>query len=278
MARAWFRGLVLRRWSRPVLLPVFRRRHHAAVPIRDRPRDRPMARALFPMSSSTCSSSSAPTLAPSGAPFSDPTATPSCSPSSGPQSYCPSLVPNDVPSAAPTCSSSSVPTLMSFCAHFSFSTPTSSCIPSSGPTAGPSYDQDWFQVLCPRRPRLVLRPVLRPWFPSVLLSVFRRRHQAAYPVRDRPRDRPMARAWFQVPCLRRPRLILRPVLRPWFPSVLPPVFRQRHQAAVPARDRPGDSPMARAWFQVLCPRRSRLVLRPAFRPWRPSELLPVIPR
>ena len=127
--------------------------------------------------------------------------------------------------------------------------------------------QAWFRVACPRWLRLVLRPVLSHWRPPVLLPVFPRRHQAAVSARDRPRDRPTAQAWFRVPCPQWLRLVLRPVLRPWRPPVLLSVFPRRVRAAVPARDRPLDRPMAQAWFRVPCPRWLRLVLRLVLRPW-----------
>jgi hypothetical protein len=87
-------------------------------------------------------------------------------------------------------------------------------------------------------------------------------------------SRPMARAWFRVLYPRRPRLVLRPVLRPWRPPMLLPVFPRRHQAAVPARDRPRDRPMSRAWFRVLYPRRPRLVLRLVLAPSNAPSSVP----
>ena len=112
----------------------------------------------------------------------------------------------------------------------------------------------WFSMTSPRRPRLVLRPALRPWRPPVLLPVIPRQQQAAIPARDRPLDRLISRAGFRGPFPRRPRLVLRPVLRPWRPPGLLPVIPRKHQAAVPARDRPRDRPTARGCFRDPCPR------------------------
>ena len=190
---------------------MFRRRHQAAVPVRD-PN---FVLNDVPSAAPTCSPSSAPTLAPSGAPSSDP---PNCNPSAGPtagQSDGPGLVPRAFSSAAPTCSLSSAPSLAPSSARFSFSTATTSCSPSAGPTAGPFYGPSLVLNDVPWRPRLVLRrPALRPWCHPVLLPVIPRQHQAAIPAQDRPRDSPMARAWFRGLFPRRLRLVLCPVLRP----------------------------------------------------------------
>ena len=234
-----------------MLLPVSRRRHHAAVPVRDRPRDSPMARPM------TCPRRPRLILRPVFRPWC-PSVLVSVFRRRHQAAYPvrdrprdPSLVPIAVPSAAPTCSPSSAPTLVSFCAHFSFRRRHQVAYPVRDRPRDSPMARAWFQVLCPRRPRLVLRPVLRPWFPSVLLPVIPRKHQAAVPARDQPRDRPTARALFSMTCPRQPRLVLRPALRPLFPSVLLPVIPRQHQAAIPARDRP----IARAWFRGLFPRR-----------------------
>ncbi len=135
VAQALFR-LPFPRWLRLVLrtvhLPVFPRRHEAAVSERDR-RGPSFVSIAVPSVAPTCS----PSLATSSAPSSVSTAIPSCSPSAEPTagpSYGPSLVPSGVSSVAPTCSPSSAPSLATSSAPSSVSTATPSCSLRAGPT------------------------------------------------------------------------------------------------------------------------------------------------